>query len=114
MNKTAYTTGEKVAEVLGAVLLTAASAFYIYLIAKMSFHIFRFAPVGSLVLSLAAYGVLTVPSVRPDLISKAPEKLRKIRRVCIAVKILLTASLFAARVVLMSTVEFDPFLYWDF
>lgn len=109
-DKIRYTTGERAAEILGGVLIAAACAVYIFLITRLTHPM---STVVSAALSVAVYGVLTVFSVRPDFISKRDNP-RKTRRVCIAVKIIITAALLAARIILTSTVEFDVFAWYLF
>lgn len=108
--KVPYTTMEKLAEILCGVLIAAACVVYIFLITRL---IHPMSTVVSAALSAAVYGALTVFSVRPDFISKRDNP-RKTRRVCIAVKIMITAVLLAARIIMTFTVEYDVFSWYLF
>lgn len=105
-----YTTGEKIAEIFCGVLTAAALAFEIFLVSTMfsATHI-----VVIMMITAAVYGVLTVFSVRPDFISK-PENLHRNRRIFIAVKLLLTALLFAAVVLITFPHNVNTFDWYYF
>lgn len=108
--KIPYTTGEKIAEVLCGILTAAALAFGVYLVSTLfsAIHI-----VVIMMIAAAVYGVLTVFSVRLDFISK-PENLHRNRRIFIAVKLLLTALLFAAVVLITFPHNVNTFDWYYF
>lgn len=108
--KITYTTGERLAEILCGALTAAALAFCVHLVSMMFSATYI---VVIMMITAAVYGVLTVFSVHPDLVSK-PENIRRNRRIFIAVKLLLIALLLAAVVMITFPHNVNTFDWYYF
>lgn len=108
--KITYTVGEKFAEILCGAFTAAALAFCVYLCSVLFSAIYI---VVIMMITAAVYGVLTVFSVRSDLVSK-PENVRRNRRIFIAVKLLLIALLLAVVVMITFPHNVNTFDWYYF